>query len=94
MHVCTDCFEDEDLQDLIAGEAVAQQCDFCGARADQAIAAPLQAIADHIRYYLEMEYTDPVNVLPWAEGQYWGIMWDTEDLLDEISAALRQAVRA
>ena len=88
MHVCTDCFEDEDLQDLIAGEAVAQQCDFCGARADQAIAAPLQAIADHIRYYLEMEYTDPVNVLPWAEGQYWGIMWDTEDLLDEIGLEL------
>ncbi len=81
MHVCPNCFEDEDLQSFVEGEAAADECDFCGIRSNEPIAAPLDTLAEHILEYLKIEYTDPANSLPFEDGEYVGTVWTTEELL-------------
>lgn len=88
MNVCADCFEDEDLRGFVEGQAAAQVCDFCGARSSELIAALLDDVAAHILHYLRMDYIDPADALLWAEGQYWGLTWGTEELLYEIGLEL------
>jgi hypothetical protein len=84
-HVCDDCFADQAIKDLIAGEATQTSCDFCGAESDEPIAASLLEVALYINECLKREYDDAANHLPWesAEGGYQGETSSTRELLED-----------
>jgi hypothetical protein len=61
LRVCADCFGDDRLKDFVAGHANATQCSFCGAKANDDIAAPLDEVIEHMRSCLARDYNDPDN---------------------------------
>ena len=81
--VCANCFDDCGLADFIRANVIAQECTFCGGRAESPIAADLDEVVEHIKICLCTEYDDAANQLPYEgrEGGYWGAHWDTEELL-------------
>lgn len=89
--VCSECFGDAALREFVEGEAVEDECDFCGEKADHAIAAPIDEVGRHIDECIREDYDDAANCLSYetAEGGWLGKTWDTWDLLaDEIGLDL------
>ena len=84
--VCADCFTDPALQQVAQEAAESLSCTFCGVEADWAIAAPLDAVMEHISQCLLQLYEDAANGMGYdgAEGGYQGETFDTWDLLDRI----------
>jgi HEPN/RES N-terminal domain 1/RES domain len=84
IYVCAGCFDDRSLKDFIEGEALGKTCTYCGAVADEPIAAPLVEALLHIKECLDREYDVAENKLPYesAEGGYIGEVWSTQELLD------------
>lgn len=80
--VCGECFSDEGLQEFCARHAESNECDFCGAAADEPIAAPLDEVIDHIRSCIYAMYDDPANCLGYdsAEGGYLGVTYSTDEV--------------
>lgn len=81
--VCARCIEDDALAEVVARNAESKQCDYCGRRGRKAIAAPLDAVTEHMAVCINREYCDPVEVLPWDEGEYVGETFDTREMLYE-----------
>jgi hypothetical protein len=84
LRVCAACFEDEGLKNYVNAHADSRQCSFCGAASDDAIAAPLNEVVDHMRTCLARDYDDPDNagmVYENAEGGHQGTVWDTHDFV-------------
>lgn len=85
-NVCPQCVDDPDLQDFIRGYADAPECDFCGQRSDDDIAAPVEDLAQRIIECLNEAYGHPEDLLPWdsAEGGWQAAeVWSTEEVLNE-----------
>jgi hypothetical protein len=82
--VCVDCFDDPGLKAFVEGEAQGKACTYCGAVADEPIAAPLVDVLLYIKECLDREYDVAENKLPYesAEGGYIGDVWSTQELLD------------
>jgi hypothetical protein len=85
-YVCADCFSDDGLKDFIAGYAESRECSFCGASADEPIAAPMRDVIDHVARCIGQHYDDPANTLPYesAEGGYQGTTYTTDEVFDEV----------
>jgi hypothetical protein len=85
LYVCSGCIEEYALQEVIAGNAVDEECDFCTDRAADEPVAPLRAVIDRMHECLPREYGRAVEQLSYetAEGGYQGITWDTWDLVGD-----------
>jgi HEPN/RES N-terminal domain 1 len=77
-YVCSACVADPALKYLIESTAEEEECSFCGATSNQAIAAPIEELISHIQSCLYEEYDDPVNCLGFcsADGGYLGETFD------------------
>jgi hypothetical protein len=92
LHVCAACFEDESLRAVVAGAISNEACSFCDSASTDGIAAPLEAVVEHISACISEYYEDPAESLPYetAEGGYQGRTLDTWEVLDEMG--LEEAV--
>lgn len=81
--VCANCFDDDDLKDLIRGGDEAD-CSYCGAEDVETIA--FDDVAAHIKERLEEFYEKAANELPYEsrEGGYMARNWDTDELLFQV----------
>ena len=107
-YVCQTCVEDPALQAVVREAAIAEQCDYCREKSDQAIAADVGEVAGFILSAVEKEFVDPANELPYEgrEGGYQGEVIDSpfglfeeidfslanQQLLDDIADSLRADV--
>jgi hypothetical protein len=84
--VCADCFRDESLRAVVADAIGDETCSFCGATSEDGVAAPLEAVVDHVSQCIHQHYEDAANSLPYesAEGGYQGPALDTWEVLDEM----------
>ena len=101
--VCADCFGDEALKNFVETAASSKRCEFCGAEADEDIAADLFDVVEHMNECLDFYYSTAEEKLPYesAEGGYQGEWWSTFEFVDlEIAldlpndddGALREAI--
>jgi len=81
--VCKECFSDEGIRAFIVDGRESSCCDFCGAKSDYDIAAPLEDVLNFIKESIEREYDDAANWLPYesAEGGYLGVTYDGDDFV-------------
>ena len=86
MGVCVKCIEDPTLQEIVKDNLTEKWCDYCGREAKKPIACELRVIANYMKEYIEREYCDPVEELPFesAEGGYQGMVLDAWDVLEAI----------
>lgn len=70
--LCVRCFNDEDLKDFIRAFQTRGRCSFCQAR--NVAIAPLRDMADHLRGFMEENYSKAADDLPYEsrEGGYQG----------------------
>ena len=82
--VCAGCFSDEGLSEFIEGKAFHKTCTFCGAEADEPIAAPLVEVLLYITECFADVYDTADNRLTYDReaGEYMGETWTTRDLLE------------
>ena len=89
--VCVRCFGDDDLQDFIRAFETKGRCSFCHAR--HVSVAPLRDMADHLRGFMEENYSKAADDLPYEsrEGGYQGgstySTWEV--LIEQIGLPLR-----
>lgn len=83
-YVCAGCFSDEGLSEFIEGKAFHKVCTFCGAEADEPIAAPLVEVLLYITECFANEYDTADNRLTYDSeaAEYMGETWTTRDLLE------------
>ncbi|MCY4138621.1 MAG: HEPN-associated N-terminal domain-containing protein [Rhodobacteraceae bacterium] len=83
-YVCAECFADEGLSGFVAGEAHWNACTYCGAEAEEPIAAPLVEVLLYITECFTNEYDTAENRLTYDNeaGEYVGETWTTKDLLE------------
>jgi RES domain-containing protein len=68
-HVCPDCVEDEFLKGVISGNAVENECDYCGKQSEEAIAAPFDVLMEKVANTLHYYYAEPGAAgVPWDGG--------------------------
>lgn len=82
--VCAECVEDEYLKSVITDSASERHCDYCGRDAEEAIAAPVEAILEPISYALFSHFAEPGAAgLPRDSGEWVGEeqITDTYDAL-------------
>ncbi|HLL51989.1 MAG TPA: HEPN-associated N-terminal domain-containing protein [Myxococcaceae bacterium] len=85
-YVCSGCFGDYALKQLIEVSAVPQACDFCVSAGPDVPVAPLRKVVDHMNEGLALEFSDvDAEGLPYdsEEGRYFGEHWSTYELLRE-----------
>lgn len=84
--VCGKCLEDDALAAIVLQHVDSKRCEFCGTESDELIAAPLDAVTEHMAVMINRRYTDPANELPYEsrEGGYLGEWFDGRELFDEI----------
>lgn len=88
-HVCSSCFDDDDLRSWIRDTNGPRGCDACG-KFDSPT-CELSKLCQHIQSCLEKYWGFAVEQLPYesAEGGYQGTTWDTADILcDEVGLSL------
>ena len=88
-YVCTKCFGDEDLKDVIRNDGDPGRCSYCHARRRKVL--PLEVIAAFIERRMGTFYGTAVDQLPYnsREGGYLGSHWDTQEVLfDEIGLTI------
>jgi len=70
--LCVRCLDDDDLKDFIRGFDIKGRCSFCSAR--HVAIAPLSDMADHLRGFMEENYSKAADELPYEsrEGGYQG----------------------
>jgi hypothetical protein len=85
-YVCAKCFDDEGLKQFIESRAKSEECDFCGATANEPIAAPLDEVIEHIAHCIGAYFDDPANTLPYesAEGGYQGATYSTDEVFEAL----------
>jgi hypothetical protein len=85
--VCDQCVADVALKALIAEEAVADRCGFCGREEDRPIAAETDDVLDRVGRSLQREWDDPNNVLFYDSEEESGFIGaavlDTGEVLGE-----------
>lgn len=91
--VCTECFEDQGLVDLVEEIASEVRCDFCGRESEtEPIAAPVDDVVDYMNACVSGEYEDPGEHVGWCSGDggWLGVTpWRTDELLtDELALEL------
>jgi hypothetical protein len=85
--VCTDCFDDEDIEAFIESKADSRICDFCRRKSrTRSIAAPLEEVLKFIFSAIDREYEKAVDALGWDEvaGMLGGPYWDSRKLLTDV----------
>jgi hypothetical protein len=84
--VCTGCFDNEGVQAFVTANSVENECDFCGAKSNEPIAADIDEVGACIARGIAEYYDDPANTLPYesAEGGYQGVTYS----MDEVFHAL------
>jgi hypothetical protein len=82
-HVCSDCFDDDDLKRWIHQHSVCGICDACG-KAEVRV-SELSDLCSYIESCLSRYWGFAVEQLPFetAEGGYQGTTWTTEEILFE-----------
>ena len=85
-YVCGDCLQDKGLAAFVSDNAQSKKCDFCGCVREQAHAASLGDVIEHMAECIAEEYTDPANELPYEtrEGGWQGQVFDAWELMNEI----------
>jgi hypothetical protein len=86
MYVCQRCIEDMALQKVVRENSTSQECDYCGHRSDNPIAADLDDVLEFMDRVISEEYGDPNDELPWdgREGGWQGEVLDVFDLFADI----------
>jgi hypothetical protein len=75
--VCAECIDDEGIKAFIESAAAYEECSFCGAESDEAIAASLDEVVRYMEERLDEEYDDPANY----GGNYISETYDTQDVM-------------
>ena len=86
-HVCDECLDDDALAIVIRDNAEADECDYCGRRSAEPIAAETDLLIEAIYAGIDTEYELAIGILPWdgAEGGWQGARtWDSDELLWEV----------
>jgi len=87
-YVCPACLDDTALKEFIETKAAKEECSFCGATSDEAIAAPLHDLVSFMERCLFKEYDDPVNCMGIDDGEFIGETFDSHVLLYSIDLRL------
>jgi hypothetical protein len=87
-YVCPACLGDAALKEFIESKAENEECSFCGATSDEAIAAPLDDLVCFMADCLFKEYDDPVNCMGIDDGEFIGNTFDSHELLYSIDLEL------
>jgi HEPN/RES N-terminal domain 1/RES domain len=89
-YVCPACVGDAALKAFIESEAENEECSFCGATSEEAIAAPLDELISYIQSCISKEYDDPANCMGYCsqEGGYLGETFNSHEILYEIDLEL------
>ena len=86
--VCTECFEDYAIQDVIRNNAEEHRCSYCGRFAEgEPIAADMNLVMEEIHFGICNEWGDPNSEgMSWEsrEGGWQGTVVDSYDLLTDI----------
>ncbi len=84
-YVCTECFDDEDLQAFIEKnqEEFDEGCSFCHATGEGVVVCRFKDLMEHVKSCIEAEYDLAVTWLSWDKGWQGAEHWDTPDLLTE-----------
>jgi hypothetical protein len=84
MYVCGACFSDDGLAGYCRQYAENEECDFCGATAEEAIAAPLDEVIAYICQCVHHYFDDPANAGLAYEGEYLGETFYTSEVFEEL----------
>ena len=84
--VCGVCFDDDAIGQFISVHAECAICDYCGETSadSEPIAAPVDTVFEMLADAIRDEWTDPINELPWEDGEYVFTPDSTDDLVFEI----------
>jgi hypothetical protein len=67
--VCAECVIDDALAEFVQSHFESNRCDYCGATAEEPIAAPFNVVMSRIFEAISTKYADAQDVdLPWVEG--------------------------
>lgn len=90
LYVCPDCIEYESLQEVVAANAISEECDYCGKLSTTPVACELSDVVERIRYAIYQEYASPEEETMYdpEEGDYAGNVLEHTDLFDEIGFEL------
>src|SRR4051794_40912496 len=95
-YVCPACVGDA-LKAFIESEAASEECSFCGATPDEAIAAPLDELISYIESCISKEYEDPTNLGYCSLGETFNsheILWEIDLELANDEGSLFSAISA
>ena len=84
--VCGACFDDEAITEFISVYAERAVCDYCDGRSEDGdpIAAPVDTVFEMLAEAIRDEWEDPVEEVPWEDGEYVFEPYSTDDLVFEI----------
>lgn len=82
-NVCAECVGEAFLANHVSMTASATTCDFCGRSSETPIASDADAVMELIGRGVHLEWTHPVQVMGWVDGEYFGETYDTDDVLRE-----------
>jgi hypothetical protein len=81
-YVCPKCFDDEALQDFVRNHASSRFCSYCSQKSNRDIAAPFDAVAEHIFACLEERFQDAAHGVGWEGGFVGADTLGTWDLVE------------
>jgi hypothetical protein len=81
-YVCPKCFDDGALQDFIRKHVSCRFCSYCSRKSNRDIAAPFDAVAEHIFECLEKRFQDATHGVGWEGGFVGADTLDTWDLVE------------
>jgi len=103
-HVCRDCVDATGLEEFVADNLAARECDYCGQTTDALASANVGDLVRYILVCVEQEWTDANHALPkddetgeWLLGspedtssllEHLGLGEPGEDLFDDIVGAM------
>jgi hypothetical protein len=82
--VCAECIDDEGIKAFIESAAAYEECSFCSAESDEAIAASLDEVVRYMEERLDEEYDDPANY----GGNYISETYNIHDVMFQVGLEL------
>jgi hypothetical protein len=86
--VCSICINQPEIAAFISENTTCNHCSYCRSESEQTTAIQLLKIADYIREAIEDEYSQPVEILYYEDGEYFGPQITTSDILDEEAVSI------
>ena len=93
-NVCAKCVGEDFLASYVLENASSNRCDFCGRTArSKPIAADADEVMTLIATGIYREWTHPVQVMGWVDGDWFGATYDIGDIFYEVGLELGEKFR-